>query len=453
MALVTNAIKGTLDVLPQESYKTQYVEGAMREIAENFGFFEMRTPVFEHTELFNRSVGETTDVVQKEMYTFNDKGGRSITLRPEGTAGAVRSFLQNGLFNEPLPQKLFYLTSCYRYEKPQAGRLREFHQFGVEAFGAGAPSQDAEIISLANEIFNYLGIKNLSLEINSIGCKTCRQDFQNALKAYFEDRKEELCDTCLSRLDRNPMRILDCKSPVCKEISKDAPKILDYLCPDCRAHFEAVQRYLKALNIPFTVNPEIVRGLDYYTRTVFEFVSNDIGAQGTVCGGGRYDGLIEELGGKPTPACGFGMGMERLLLLMEAQKTPFPEKKGCDIFIGSMGDTANVAAAVLASDLRNEGMAAQFDTLGRSLKAQMKFANKLGASYTAVLGDSELEEKKVKIKNMESGEQTEVSLENFTEDFQNLMLREAMQGLEASESLDGLMDADAINAILKNGQN
>ncbi len=453
MALVTNAIKGTLDVLPQESYKTQYVEGAMREIAENFGFFEMRTPVFEHTELFNRSVGETTDVVQKEMYTFNDKGGRSITLRPEGTAGAVRSFLQNGLFNEPLPQKLFYLTSCYRYEKPQAGRLREFHQFGVEAFGAGAPSQDAEIISLANEIFNYLGIKNLSLEINSIGCKTCRQDFQNALKAYFEDRKEELCDTCLSRLDRNPMRILDCKSPVCKEISKDAPKILDYLCPDCRAHFEAVQRYLKALNIPFTVNPEIVRGLDYYTRTVFEFVSNDIGAQGTVCGGGRYDGLIEELGGKPTPACGFGMGMERLLLLMEAQKTPFPEKKGCDIFIGSMGDTANVAAAVLASDLRNEGMAAQFDTLGRSLKAQMKFANKLGASYTAVLGDSELEEKKVKIKNMESGEQTEVSLENFTEAFQNLMLREAMQGLEASESLDGLMDADAINAILKNGQN
>lgn len=453
MALVTNAIKGTLDVLPQDSYKTQYVESAMREIAENFGFFEMRTPVFEHTELFNRSVGETTDVVQKEMYTFNDKGGRSITLRPEGTAGAVRSFLQNGLFNEPLPQKLFYLTSCYRYEKPQAGRLREFHQFGVEAFGAGAPSQDAEIISLANEIFNYLGIKNLSLEINSIGCKTCRQDFQNALKAYFEDRKEELCDTCLSRLDRNPMRILDCKSPVCKEISKDAPKILDYLCPDCRAHFEAVQRYLKALNIPFTVNPEIVRGLDYYTRTVFEFVSNDIGAQGTVCGGGRYDGLIEELGGKPTPACGFGMGMERLLLLMEAQKTPFPEKKTCDIFLGSMGDTANVAAAVLASDLRNEGMAAQFDTLGRSLKAQMKFANKLGASYTAVLGDSELEEKKVKIKNMESGEQTEVSLENFTEEFQNLMLREAMQGLEASENLDGVLDVDAINSILKNGQN
>lgn len=453
MALVTNAIKGTLDVLPQDSYKTQYVESAMREIAENFGFFEMRTPVFEHTELFNRSVGETTDVVQKEMYTFNDKGGRSITLRPEGTAGAVRSFLQNGLFNEPLPQKLFYLTSCYRYEKPQAGRLREFHQFGVEAFGAGAPSQDAEIISLANEIFNYLGIKNLSLEINSIGCKTCRQDFQNALKAYFEDRKEELCDTCLSRLDRNPMRILDCKSPVCKEISKDAPKILDYLCPDCRAHFEAVQRYLKALNIPFTVNPEIVRGLDYYTRTVFEFVSNDIGAQGTVCGGGRYDGLIEELGGKPTPACGFGMGMERLLLLMEAQKTPFPEKKTCDIFLGSMGDTANVAAAVLAADLRNEGMAAQFDTLGRSLKAQMKFANKLGASYTAVLGDSELEEKKVKIKNMESGEQTEVSLENFTEEFQNLMLREAMQGLEASENLDGVLDVDAINSILKNGQN
>ena len=452
MALVTKAIKGTLDTLPQDSYKIQYVESAMREIAESFGFFEMRTPVFEHTELFNRSVGETTDVVQKEMYTFTDKGGRSITLRPEGTAGAVRSFLENGLFNEPLPQKLFYLTSCYRYEKPQAGRLREFHQFGVEAFGAGTPAQDAEIISLAHEIFDFLGIENLTLEINSIGCKTCRQDFQNALKAYFEDKKDELCDTCLSRLDRNPMRILDCKSPICQEICKGAPKILDYLCPDCRAHFEAVQAYLRALEIPFTVNPEIVRGLDYYTRTVFEFVSNDIGAQGTVCGGGRYDGLIEELGGKPTPACGFGMGMERLLLLMEAQKTPFPQKKGCDIFIGSMGEQENIVASTLAAEIRGDGMAAQFDTLGRSVKAQMKFANKLGAAYTAVLGESELLEKKVDIKNMQTGEKTTVSLENFTEEFQNLMLREAMQGLENSDSLDGLLTEDALANLLK-GEN
>ena len=261
MALITNAIKGTLDLLPAESYKTQYVEAAVREIAENFGFYEMRTPVFEHTELFQRSVGETTDVVQKEMYTFSDKGGRSITLRPEGTAGAARAFLENGLFNAPLPQKIYYLTSCYRYEKPQAGRLREFHQFGVEAFGAGAPAQDAEIIALAHTVFRYLGVKNLTLEINSIGCPACRQGFQKALKAYFEGYKDKLCDTCLSRLDRNPMRILDCKSPVCSEIAKGAPKILDYLCDDCRTHFDAVQSYLKSMQIDFTVNPEIVRGL------------------------------------------------------------------------------------------------------------------------------------------------------------------------------------------------
>lgn len=333
MALITNAIKGTLDVLPKESYKIQYVESAVREIAENFGFYEMRTPVFEHTELFQRSVGETTDVVQKEMYTFADKGGRSITLRPEGTAGAARAFLENGLFNEALPQKIYYLTSCYRYEKPQAGRLREFHQFGVEAFGAGSPAQDAEIIALANEVFNYLGVKNLTLEINSIGCPACRAAYQKALKAYFENYKSDLCDTCNGRLDRNPMRILDCKSPVCSKIAADAPKILDYLCDDCRAHFDAVQQYLNTMQIDFTVNPEIVRGLDYYTRTVFEFVSNEIGAQGTVCGGGRYDGLLEELGGKPMPACGFGMGLERLLLLMDAQNTPFPDRKGCDIYL------------------------------------------------------------------------------------------------------------------------
>ena len=447
MALVTKAIKGTLDTLPKDSYKIQYVEAAMREIAENFGFYEMRTPVIEHTELFNRSVGETTDVVQKEMYTFTDKGGRSITLRPEGTAGAVRAFLENGLFNDPLPQTLYYLTSCYRYEKPQAGRLREFHHFGVETFGAEAPAQDAEIISLASQIFDYLGIQNLTLEINSIGCKTCRQDFQNALKQYFEDKKADLCETCLSRLDRNPMRILDCKSPVCQDICKDAPKILDYLCPDCRAHFESVKQYLDALEIPYKVNPEIVRGLDYYTRTVFEFVSHDIGAQGTVCGGGRYDGLIEELGGKPTAACGFGMGMERLLLLMDAQKTPFPERRPLDIFIGSMGEKENILAAKLCADLRNEGMSASFDTFGRSMKAQMKYANKLSASYTMVLGESELENKKAEVKNMQSGEKTEVSLENFTEDFQNLMLREAMQNLDIAEDGDG-MNMDALHSLL-----
>lgn len=431
MALITNAIKGTLDVLPKESYKIQYVESAVREIAENFGFYEMRTPVFEHTELFQRSVGETTDVVQKEMYTFADKGGRSITLRPEGTAGAARAFLENGLFNEALPQKIYYLTSCYRYEKPQAGRLREFHQFGVEAFGAGSPAQDAEIIALANEVFNYLGVKNLTLEINSIGCPTCRAAYQKALKAYFENYKSDLCDTCKGRLDRNPMRILDCKSPVCSKIAAGAPKILDYLCDDCRAHFDAVQQYLNAMQIDFTVNPEIVRGLDYYTRTVFEFVSNEIGAQGTVCGGGRYDGLLEELGGKPMPACGFGMGLERLLLLMDAQNTPFPDRKGCDIYFASMGDKANLEAARLALDLRNEGLSAQFDTVGRGLKAQMKYADKLGALYTVVLGDNELETRKAQLKNMKDGTLTEISLDDFTDTFQSIVIKDAMSGFES----------------------
>ena len=431
MALITNAIKGTLDVLPKESYKIQYVESAVREIAENFGFYEMRTPVFEHTELFQRSVGETTDVVQKEMYTFADKGGRSITLRPEGTAGAARAFLENGLFNEALPQKIYYLTSCYRYEKPQAGRLREFHQFGVEAFGAGSPAQDAEIIALANEVFNYLGVKNLTLEINSIGCPACRAAYQKALKAYFENYKSELCETCNGRLDRNPMRILDCKSPVCSKIAADAPKILDYLCDDCRAHFDAVQQYLNTMQIDFTVNPEIVRGLDYYTRTVFEFVSNEIGAQGTVCGGGRYDGLLEELGGKPMPACGFGMGIERLLLLMDAQNTPFPDRKGCDIYFASMGDKANLEAARLALDLRNEGLAAQFDTVGRALRAQMKYADKLGALYTVVLGDNELETRKAQLKNMKDGTLTEISLDDFTDTFQSIVIKDAMSGFES----------------------
>lgn len=431
MALITNAIKGTLDVLPKESYKIQYVESAVREIAENFGFYEMRTPVFEHTELFQRSVGETTDVVQKEMYTFADKGGRSITLRPEGTAGAARAFLENGLFNEALPQKIYYLTSCYRYEKPQAGRLREFHQFGVEAFGAGSPAQDAEIIALANEVFNYLGVKNLTLEINSIGCPACRAAYQKALKAYFENYKSDLCETCNGRLDRNPMRILDCKSPICSKIAADAPKILDYLCDDCRAHFDAVQQYLNTMQIDFTVNPEIVRGLDYYTRTVFEFVSNEIGAQGTVCGGGRYDGLLEELGGKPMPACGFGMGLERLLLLMDAQNTPFPDRKGCDIYFASMGDKANLEAARLALDLRNEGLAAQFDTVGRALKAQMKYADKLGALYTVVLGDNELETRKAQLKNMKDGTLTEISLDDFTDTFQSIVIKDAMSGFES----------------------
>ena len=333
MALITKAIKGTKDVLPKEVHKNQYIEATCLETAEKFGFKEIRTPVFEHTELFQRGVGDTTDVVQKEMYTFDDKGGRSITLRPEGTAGAVRSYLENGLCNEALPQKVCYLTSCYRYEKPQAGRLREFHQFGVECFGSQSPLADAEIIALAKSVFDSLGIEGLTLELNSIGCPKCRAEYQKALKEYFTQYKDRLCDTCKDRLERNPMRLLDCKSPEDKEIAKGAPVVLDYLCEECQEHFDKVQQYLKAQDIEFKINPNIVRGLDYYTKTVFEFISDSIGAQGTVCGGGRYDGLVKELGGQDTPSLGFGMGLERLMLLMEAQNAPFPEAERPDLFI------------------------------------------------------------------------------------------------------------------------
>ena len=342
MALITKAIKGTQDILPDVVYKNQFLEQALLDIARKFGFCELRTPVFEHTELFQRGVGETTDVVQKEMYTFDDKGGRSITLRPEGTAGAARAFLEHGLFNEAMPQKVCYLLNCYRYEKPQAGRWREFQQFGVECFGTASPAADAEIISLANEVFAFLGVENISLELNSIGCPECRKNYHAALKEYFEAKKENLCPTCLGRLEKNPMRILDCKSPVCKEIAADAPAIIDYICDDCSKHFESVKKYLEKMYIEYTVNPRIVRGLDYYTRTVFEFVSNDIGAQGTVCGGGRYDGLIEELGGPHTPSLGFGMGLERVMLVMEAQGCEFPTPEKTMVYLAPMGEAAVV---------------------------------------------------------------------------------------------------------------
>jgi histidyl-tRNA synthetase len=429
MALITKAVKGTKDVLPGEIYKTQYIESTALDVAERFGFKEIRTPVFEHTELFQRGVGDTTDVVQKEMYTFDDKGGRSITLRPEGTAGAARSFLENGLCNETLPQKVCYLTSCYRYEKPQAGRLREFHQFGVECFGAQSPLADAEIISLANTFIKELGVKDLTLEINSIGCPTCRAEYHKALKTYFEGRKDELCDTCKDRLERNPMRILDCKSPVCSEIAKDAPVVLDYLCDECREHFEKVKSYLNAQNIAFKVNPRIVRGLDYYTKTVFEFISESIGAQGTVCGGGRYDGLIEELGGQKTPSLGFGLGIERLMLLMEAQGCEFPKESMPDLFIAALGEKAQLKAVEIANDMREEGFTCLYDVNGRGLRAQMKYANKLGAKYTIVLGDDEVESGIAKLKNMESGEETEIALQTFVSGFYSISLEKELDDL------------------------
>lgn len=430
MALVTKAIKGTKDVLPKDVYKNQYIEATCLGVAEQFGYKEIRTPVFEHTELFQRGVGDTTDVVQKEMYTFDDKGGRSITLRPEGTAGAVRSYLENGLCNEALPQKVCYNTSCYRYEKPQAGRLREFHQFGVECFGSASPLADAEIIALAKAIFDNLEVKDLSLEINSIGCPTCRAEYHKALKEYFNARKDELCDTCKDRLDRNPMRILDCKSPVCSEIAKDAPVMLDYLCEECKEHFDKVQEYLKAQRIEFNINPKIVRGLDYYTKTVFEFVSDSIGAQGTVCGGGRYDGLVEELGGQKTASLGFGMGLERLMLLMEVQNCPFPEPQSADLFIVALGDKAVLKALEISKDMRAEGFGCLMDLNQRSVRAQMKYADKLGAKFNLVIGDNEVESGCAKLKNMSTGEETEIQLETFVNGFYNISLAEQLADLE-----------------------
>ena len=430
MALITKAIKGTKDVLPKDVHKNQYIEATALDIASKFGYKEIRTPVFEHTELFQRGVGDTTDVVQKEMYTFDDKGGRSITLRPEGTAGAVRSYLENGLCNEALPQKVCYLISCYRYEKPQAGRLREFHQFGVECFGSASPLADAEIIALAKSLFDTLGVKDLSLEINSIGCPTCRAEYHKALKEYFSSRKDELCNTCKSRLDRNPMRILDCKSPICHEIAEGAPVVIDYLCDECKEHFENVQKYLKAQNIEYTINPQIVRGLDYYTKTVFEFVSNSIGAQGTVCGGGRYDGLVEELGGQHTPSLGFAMGIERLMLLMEAQGCEFPEAEKPDLFIVALGEKATLKAVEIAKDMREEGFSALLDLNQRSVRAQMKYADKLGAKFNVVIGDNEVESKTAKLKNMQTGEETEINLDTFVNGFYSISLNEQLADLE-----------------------
>lgn len=446
MALITKAIKGTKDVLPNESYKNQYIEATCLGVAENFGYKEMRTPVFEHTELFQRGVGDTTDVVQKEMYTFDDKGGRSITLRPEGTAGAARAFLENGLSNEALPQKICYLTSCYRYEKPQAGRLREFHQFGIECFGATSPLADAEMISLAKQIFDELGVKDLHLELNSIGCPECRAEYHKALKEYFSQYKDKLCDTCNDRLERNPMRILDCKSPVCSEIAKGAPVVLDYLCDECKEHFQKVKSYLDATNIEYIVNPQIVRGLDYYTKTVFEFVSDAIGSQGTVCGGGRYDGLLEELGGQHTPSLGFAMGLERLQLVMEAQGCNFPEPSRPDLFIVAMGEKATLKAVEIAKDMRDEGFSVVYDLNGRSLRAQMKYADKLGAKFNVVIGDNEVENKVVTLKDMATGESSEINLDTFVNGFYSVSMESQLKDLEINgEAFD-------FNSLFSGGQ-
>ncbi|CDM69159.1 Histidine-tRNA ligase [Clostridium bornimense] len=407
--MAIQAPKGTKDLLPTESYKWQYLEENLRKIAHTYGCREIRTPIFESTELFLRGVGETTDVVQKEMYTFEDKGGRSVTLKPEGTSPAVRAFIESSLFNEAQPTKMYYFTPVFRYENVQKGRLRQHHQFGVEVFGAKDAAQDAEIISLAMSVFKNLGIKGLKLNINNIGCEKCRPKYNKALIEYLNSSKDDLCGTCLTRLEKNPLRILDCKVDKCKEITKNAPLIIDHVCDECKEHFEELKGYLEALGMEYTVNPFIVRGLDYYTKTVFEIINKDI----TVCGGGRYDRLIGEVGGPTMPAVGFGMGIERLLLTLSEEGIEIPEPVHIHLYVGSMDLESKKEALKLANKLRGEGIACEIDVTGRNLKPQMKYANKIKAAFTVILGSTEIEERKANFKRMSDGEITNISLDDI----------------------------------------
>jgi histidyl-tRNA synthetase len=404
-----NIPKGTKDVLAGDSYKWQFVEKTAREVAKIFGASEIRTPTFEHTEVFLRGVGETTDIVNKEMYTFLDKGGRSITLKPEGTAGVARAFVENGLFSSALPTKFYYITQCFRYERPQAGRLREFHQFGVEFLGATDANIDAETILLAKTFLDKVGIKNITLYINSIGCKECRKKYQEALKEYLKDNLDSMCELCKDRMEKNPLRILDCKNEDCKKITANAPKILDYICDDCKAHFEKVQKLLTIAGVEYKVDPNIVRGLDYYTRTVFEFVSENIGAQGTVCGGGRYDGLIAQLGGNDVAGIGFAVGIERILMLLENTGVEIPNPNKIKVYLAPMGEQASEKVFGIATELRNQGVSVDFDHMNRGIKAQFKYADKIGAEYVGVVGSDELEKGIVKLKKMADGSETEVA--------------------------------------------
>ncbi len=402
--------------MPSESYKWQFVESVARDVANSFNVKEIRTPTFEHTELFQRGVGNTTDIVTKEMYTFTDKGNRSITLKPEGTAGAVRSFIENGLFSGVLPLKMFYVTPAFRYERPQAGRLREFHQFGVEIFGAKGAETDAEAIMIANTLLKKLGI-SVKLKINSIGCPECRKRYNEALKAFFEPHLEALCYDCKTRYEKNPLRLLDCKEEECKKINASAPSILQYLCDDCAEHFSLVKEYLTIAGVEYEIDERIVRGLDYYTRTVFEFVASGIGAQGTVCAGGRYDGLIEELGGKSAPAVGFAAGLERLLMVMEQSGVEIPMPKTPTVYFAGMDRESRKQCFLLCAQLRAAGVSAEIDQMERSVKAQFKYADKLGVKYVAVIGESELSEGAMNVKNMQTGESEKVAFASAVEYF------------------------------------
>ncbi len=408
--MLTKRPRGTNDFLPEDTAKWQYIEKLLREICRQFGYAELRTPIFEETALFLRGVGDTTDIVQKEMYTFEDTGGRSLTLRPENTASAVRAYVENKLFAGQQPVRLFYMGPMFRYERPQAGRFRQFHQFGVECFGPASPAADAEVIALAWEFYRRLGLKNLELNLNSVGCPNCRPAYRQALQDFLRPHLLELCPTCQERFEKNPLRILDCKNPQCQQFLQGAPTTLDALCDECHEHFEAVQSYLHAAAIPYRLNTKLVRGLDYYTNTAFEILLSDIGAQSAVCGGGRYNGLVEELGGKATPGVGLALGMERVFSALTAQKLALPEQPGLDVFVAVLDKQAQTMAFQLACNLRQSGLAAGYDTMERSLKAQFKYADSQRAAYTLLVGGEELTRDSVVLRDMQSSEQTEQSI-------------------------------------------
>ena len=406
--------KGMKDVLPKDSYKWQFVEDIFRKTAEKYGFIEIRTPMVEHTELFARGIGDTTDVVQKEMYTF-EISDRSLTLKPEGTAGVVRAFIENKLYADALPAKYFYITPCYRYEKMQKGRQREFHQFGIEVFGSDKMLADAEVILFAYDFLKSVGIDDAKLKINSIGCPNCRGEYRKALQDYLRPDLDKFCDTCRSRFDKNPMRMLDCKSPQCQELVKGAPVMLDYLDDECREAFRKLKELLDLYGVPYEVDPGIVRGLDYYTKTAFEFISDKLGSQSTVCGGGRYDGLVEQLGGPSVPGVGFGLGIERLLLILEESGAGLKKGSSCDLLISGLGEAAAKEALKLSKEMRDKGFRVIIDLMERGLKAQFKYADRIGARYVVVIGDDELAKGVVSLRDMINSTQSEIRKEELAE--------------------------------------
>ena len=420
--MLTKAPRGTKDIIPAEAYKWNYLEEKFRDLCRLYGYEEIRTPIFEHTELFKRGVGDTTDIVQKEMYTFKDRGDRDLTLKPEGTAGVIRAFIENKMYAETQPTKLFYITPCFRYERPQSGRQRQFHQFGVEAIGSDTPSLDAEVISLAMQFLGEAGLNDLTVSINSVGCPVCREEYNRLLKDYLATKADVLCDLCNDRRDKNPMRVIDCKNETCQANIVDIPLMADHLCDNCKDHFDQLKSYLDEMDIKYVVDKKIVRGLDYYKRTAFEIISNDLGAQSTVCGGGRYDGLVEQIGGPSGySGIGFGLGAERLLLTLEANGVEIGNPNHTDIFVVTIGDKAKLKSFSILKDLRENHISADKDHLDRSLKAQFKYSNKINAKYTIVIGDDELDKDKATLKNMETGDQKLIKISELVNELRSVL--------------------------------